>query len=590
MEKQNYQERDFNLVAKILLGLSMITTGMAIFSCMLKFGFIEYANVTVTSLIIEIVLDVLILIAGFAVFLKHRWGLIALTALFIIRMFATIPLDSAMYSYQLGGNMVHFFRDFGLFAIAMCFKKNGVSGWKSILLPKEGSGTETDDSQEVPKSGIVDEVEPIVAEINGEKSMMIQQKEDSKAEDEKHLQEDKLMMLSCKEEDSNECQSQLSQPSKNARKPRKALWVLVSTTALLLIGVVSVTLYVNSKDYPRGFEGFTNRFMHCFSIPNNTLARNSLSEYWKAADNGLDGLSEEFLEAALLSYPNDIMLLDSIGGIYLSRGLHYYFSKDIALHNKSYENAKKAYLRILRTEPANINAMHGLIAVYLNTEQDEKAYQIAEEILFNSPNDEISISLMCKKAYLSENWNSLVAWGKKGYELDSDIECIYYYAKGLYEIGDKSKALKYYLEAEEKRGLDVLHSKFQKIGGIPCRIQALTIKNETSSGKVLETGTQFSRKKACFLSPVVQVFSERSGEFYFDVKVYFNGHLMRGDDSPLGYSYRQMAWLSKSNHKGYMYPLDAWGYEQPGNWQKGEGRFEIWWEGNKLYSQSFNIY
>ncbi|MBR5147997.1 MAG: hypothetical protein IKV15_02225 [Bacteroidaceae bacterium] len=133
MEDVKVQERDFNLVAKILLGISMVTTGMGIFNCLLKFGYAEYITINTTSLIIKIVLDVLILIAGFATFFKNKWGLIALSAFFVIRMFATIPLDSNMYSYQLGGNMVHLFRDFGLFAIAMCFKKDGISGWKSIF-------------------------------------------------------------------------------------------------------------------------------------------------------------------------------------------------------------------------------------------------------------------------------------------------------------------------------------------------------------------------------------------------------------------------------------------------------------------------
>jgi hypothetical protein len=36
--------------------------------------------------------------------------------------------------------------------------------------------------------------------------------------------------------------------------------------------------------------------------------------------------------------------------------------------------------------------------------------------------------------------------------------------------------------------------------------------------------------------------------------------------------------------------VGGWGSDKSGHWDRGNYRFEIWWKGNKLYSQSFKIY
>jgi hypothetical protein len=144
MENIKAQEKDFNLVAKILLAVSMATTGMAVFNCFLKLGYAEYTNISTASLTIEIVLNILILISGATIFLKNEWGLLAFSILLTTRIFALIPVESNMLFYHFGTNLVHFFRDFGLFAIAMCFKKNGMSGWESMFATEKKQISEND--------------------------------------------------------------------------------------------------------------------------------------------------------------------------------------------------------------------------------------------------------------------------------------------------------------------------------------------------------------------------------------------------------------------------------------------------------------
>lgn len=124
-------KRDFNLAAKIFLGLSVIDIVLNVVKAYTKYQIIFTGGET---LIFEMGINLMILVAIVFTFLKKRWALISLIALYIIRMFAVVSYGTDVsVSYQLGGNFVYLIRDFAWFAIAMCFKKNGVSGWKSML-------------------------------------------------------------------------------------------------------------------------------------------------------------------------------------------------------------------------------------------------------------------------------------------------------------------------------------------------------------------------------------------------------------------------------------------------------------------------
>lgn len=92
----------------------------------------------VSTLIITIIFNILILIAATLTLKKKRNGLIFLIALFVLRMFVTIPWGGQIsISYSLGSNFADLIIDFGLFAILMCFRKNGISGWVSMLASED---------------------------------------------------------------------------------------------------------------------------------------------------------------------------------------------------------------------------------------------------------------------------------------------------------------------------------------------------------------------------------------------------------------------------------------------------------------------
>lgn len=123
--------RDFNLAAKIFLAISMLYTLTGIITSCMKLALPHYGG---SAMMIGIIFNIGILSASIFTFLKKRWALISLIILHIARPFATISYDSNIdIAYQLGGTFVYLVRDFFPFAIAMCFKKNGISGWKSML-------------------------------------------------------------------------------------------------------------------------------------------------------------------------------------------------------------------------------------------------------------------------------------------------------------------------------------------------------------------------------------------------------------------------------------------------------------------------
>lgn len=129
-------KRDFNNVAKIALGLSIFLLAKGILAevaqCSIvgKLGYAEHQS----QHIVQIIFNLLMIGAAFAVFAKKRWGLISFLLLALIRMFVTIPSGTNIsHAYYLGRNIVPFLRDIGVFSIAMCFRMNGISGWKAFF-------------------------------------------------------------------------------------------------------------------------------------------------------------------------------------------------------------------------------------------------------------------------------------------------------------------------------------------------------------------------------------------------------------------------------------------------------------------------
>ena len=125
--------RDFNGAAKLFLVLAALRMLMA---CITNFQLIRinsmigYSSEMYTS---QIVFSLLSIVAIVFTMMRKRWGLIALLVIALIEIFGTVPAGSLSYSYLLGQNVAEFVFNYGLFLITMCFRKDGLSGWVSML-------------------------------------------------------------------------------------------------------------------------------------------------------------------------------------------------------------------------------------------------------------------------------------------------------------------------------------------------------------------------------------------------------------------------------------------------------------------------
>lgn len=572
-------QRDFNTAAEIFLGLSMFSIGIR---TLVTFIYV-LIGATGSFMLVEIVFNVFILIAIVLTFQKKRYGLIALIVLFIARMLATMPPDGIEYSDQMGRCVGLFMRDLAPFAIAMCFKKKGekVSGWRSMLASNRVKKSNPPTSPTAPPEVVSDKIEA-----------------SPKIEDVPKI-----------EPPVENVEPKKTKPKK-IKKPHtykrlKSLWRWFSKNKWLKIGIpafigaclIAMAIIVLAKDYPDNINGFGNKFRYCFSMPNNKLAKTFFEKYQNARDEGLEEMSKEYLATAWEAKPNDLTVLDSLASAYFSLGLESKNEKG-EYDKEFYDKAELICHKMLQIEPSNVKALNRLARIYYNTKQRDKAYKIAEQLYLANPHSGTAIRIMCLKYYDVKDWNNLVQWGKKGYELEQDstsfwAEMTYLYAKGLYETGYFDDAKKYYFEAEKVDSYCWARNRFVKIGGKPCSISSVLIKNETYNGEVINrASSNIYDDNTQYLVPVVRFKVNRNGGFDFDIKLYCNGTLQTGKNSPPGYSYRSgiAGWFGPTKSFEITLELGSWGSETPGTWPSGRYRIEIWWEGEKLFTKHFNIY
>ena len=132
-------KRDFNFGAKLFLGVSIfflakdIFAYLAVYDVVHMLGFVDRQSQLVTM----ISLNVLMIGSACTIYAKKRWGLLSFLLLAIVKVFVTIPPETNGYAFALGYNIGVFIREMGLFLIAMCFRKNGISGWVAFFASDE---------------------------------------------------------------------------------------------------------------------------------------------------------------------------------------------------------------------------------------------------------------------------------------------------------------------------------------------------------------------------------------------------------------------------------------------------------------------
>ena len=121
----------------MFLLIPIFTSVTGIFTTISRIRIGAMLGYPVSGYVVQIIFCILVIAAAIFTLIRKRFGLISLLTIIVLKVFATYPGGNMAFSYFLGTQFAYFIRDFGLFFIAMFFKKDGISGWASMLASEE---------------------------------------------------------------------------------------------------------------------------------------------------------------------------------------------------------------------------------------------------------------------------------------------------------------------------------------------------------------------------------------------------------------------------------------------------------------------
>ncbi|WP_028907019.1 tetratricopeptide repeat protein [Xylanibacter ruminicola] len=292
--------RDFNLAAKIILAISLIIILREITSCITAYSsYALFGGDNCWLIIVMIIINCLILVSGILTFARKSYGLIFLTFLYIIRLFVFNWGTDVSISEQFIRNLIFFIRDFGIFAIAMCFKKNGVSGWYSMLSSKHTLKTQEFKEVENTEEDIVSSTKAtsnLVAESSAtiEAPFVDDLKKNNKNEN-----------LEPGDNSGAECNTESKKISlcNNLQNLSKKKKVVFSCMLAALLGIAFFVIFVNFNSYPNYVTSFNDKWKYTLNLPNNELGRRLFCEAYSSRKNTLylfeaPGYNKEICDSA----------------------------------------------------------------------------------------------------------------------------------------------------------------------------------------------------------------------------------------------------------------------------------------------------
>ena len=626
-------KRDFNSGAKIFLALSIfflaknIVTDAAQCNLVATLGYASRQS----QLIVQIIFNTLMIGAAFTVFAKKRWGLISFLLLALIKMFATIPSGTNIsYAYYLGGNMVVFLRDIGLFAIAMCFRNNGISGWTAFFasdkyinehvtleeetptpIPANPSSDSTlESAEDSSQNAHVEASECSAISQHSEEivSVVIDEPLDNSTPEE--VAESPITSEQAIEVGSEETPSKIEEvgpiPMKNMKRDKKTFGkvlkksLLIIIPASIVIGIITMyILIVTAGGYMESSTTFTDKFKEYFYLPNNTRAAEYVQKAQEAHDKDLHELSYDFITIAHKYYPNDPATLKSMCMLYFD--LSYDVKNDSECETSTISYANK----YLSSSPNDIEVLETKAKAQYNNGQYEEAQRTAQDILFIEENS-LAYNVLSRYSFKEKEWDNLLTWSTKGVALDSthaDLRYLKAYAHK--ELGELKKAQAELVIATSLDPNHWLKDEFQNIkiknqttttktssdsnGKNALSISKITIKNETHDGTVINgAGSNLYDDNTRYLAADVFYTSQEAKSLTIYVKLFANGVLQKESKSPSGYTGTVTTTAPEKGKTGTF--RFSFGNDKPGFWDDGAYRYEFYLDGKKIGSKEFNVY
>ena len=670
-------KRDFNGAAKFFLGLSMVGIIITIITSAVNISNYQYFGWDTSVLVKEIIVNVLILGAGVLTFMKKPYGLIALIALFVLRVFATLPQGGNIsVASLLGAQSAPFLRDFGPFAIAMFFKKNGISGWDSMLASEESvaehtivpddsesahlkgethieTSTESTDVESIPNAV----VSPHITEPGLDSKDVLSEIETTSQESDKSFRQKK--------------NSSFSNWLRSLSIMARIGW---SIFLCILLAIIIVSIIVGSKSYPDYIHTFGDKWKYTFDFPNDKLANDLLNELEKSqckgqfffeTEDGVDIDASVFYSKVgyflkLLNGSNAYLITDTVrkssdidsSSLYTARysygykwasvkkgGGHGSYDYDKLIANDpnlvyirlrpidlvAYHQEEEKVVETVTSIPTrDYSLMQRMINHYINEENYNRAVDACEFYLkYNKNNLELlgltsyvfyknrdyeqacdyadqALSIDSKslrpievKGYIAAerlDWEEARKWSRKAIDYGSDNADLYYiYSKSIDRQGETKEAQEYYNKAFNLNQFSPFAEKYKDCAGCPFEIISISVGSIRMDGSIItDYGDKLYSSKCQFLAPKIKFNMLRADYCTVYVKLFQNGRLQKGDDSPDGYTYESLvpSW-SVGEHEER---LGGWGSPYSGFWPVGTYRIEIWFENNKIGEESFRVY
>lgn len=243
--------RNINMAAKVLLAITVILKFKKLITEVMHLRVNAMLGYDLFNIGFEIVFCILVIVFGLLTIMKRRYALIALFSLYIAKLFICLPINGNMsVSYYMGQQFANFVFDLGLFSIAMFFKSNGISGWRSILMSDKSLDNTNIENE--PEAGIKDD--KIEVAIDAITSVQLH--------DSDKIDQSRQVNLNLQNEDNH--------PHSCSSKILK--YIVIVFAGLITISTISL-IYIFQRSYPKYIESYEDKWKYTFKLPNNELAQ-----------------------------------------------------------------------------------------------------------------------------------------------------------------------------------------------------------------------------------------------------------------------------------------------------------------------------
>jgi hypothetical protein len=132
-------------------------------------------------------------------------------------------------------------------------------------------------------------------------------------------------------------------------------------------------------------------------------------------------------------------------------------------------------------------------------------------------------------------------------------------------------------------------SSYSSVSEVPFLVTKMDVGNTDANNNIIQDyGASIWDYKTQYLRPRITIKPfVKSGTYTVYVKLYKNGTLSTGSNSPAGYSYSNT--ITVSGGASQVFYLSGWGSSTPGNWSIGDYRFEVWYGNYCIGSKSFKV-